>query len=194
MFRRLTRTFLLCVIGFGLSACVSDRMAMVTEPPFVAAPRIDQATLVFLRSSFFGSAIQSSVFDVTEAGKEPQLVGIVSYGTKIGITVPAGERRFMVVSEAADFMDATLLPGKTYYTLVTPRIGMWAARFSLLPVDAAAPELVGYLKETKWVDNTPASLDWARANMPDIRSKQEKYLVDWLAKSDRPILPTTYGR
>ncbi len=40
----------------------------------------------------------------------------------------------MVVSEAADFAKADVEAGKTYYVLVTPRMGWWKARFSLRPL------------------------------------------------------------
>jgi hypothetical protein len=182
----------LVLAGLGLSSCASTHMTDAVEPAFVSAPRSDQATMVFLRPSTFGFAIQSTVYDITS--EPPTLVGIVSSGKKIAITAPPGQRRFMVVSEAADFMDAELAAGKTYYALVTPRMGMWRARFSLRPMNATSPELAGYLNETNWVDNTPASNEWSRANMASVQAKKSEYLVQWLAKSDKPILRADDGR
>src|SRR5678815_5415246 len=83
------------------------------------AAKPDQALVIFMRSSAMGGAVQASVFDVSGAGEK--LVGIVSTGTKVGYYVAPGERTFMVVSEAADFMQANLVAGRTYYALVTPR-------------------------------------------------------------------------
>ena len=39
-----------------------------------------------------------------------------------------------LVSEPADFLEANVEAGKTYYIVVDPRIGAFSARFSLYPV------------------------------------------------------------
>jgi hypothetical protein len=190
--KSLVSAVFLVLAGLGLASCASTQMKDAVEPAFVSAPRADQATLVFLRPSTFGFANQSTVYDVT--AEPPVLVGIVSATKKIAITAPPGQRRYMVVSEAADFMDAELVAGKTYYALVTPRMGMWRARFSLRPMTATSPDLDGYLKETSWVENTPASDEWSRTNMPSVQAKKAEYLPEWLAKSDKPILRAGDGR
>jgi hypothetical protein len=169
-----------------LAGCASDKMTSISEPPIVAAAPADQAVIVFVRPSLFGGAIQSVVYDVS--GDTPALVGIVSSGTKIAYAVPPGTHRFMVVSEAADFMDAEVAAGKTYYTLVTVRPGWWRARFSLLPVPPGAPDLADQLKGCSWVDNTPASQQWAHDNMPSVQRREAEYLPKWLAKTDKPLL------
>jgi hypothetical protein len=189
------RSALVAVLaGLGLSACASTAMMDAPEPAFVSAPPADQATVVFLRPSNFGFAIQSVVYDVTNDSGTPALVGIVSASKKIGLTTPPGQRRFMVVSEAADFMDAELVAGKTYYALVTPRMGLWRARFSLRPMNWNDPELAGYLGTTNWVQNTSASSDWSRDNMDSVQAKKAEYLVEWLAKPDKPILRAGDGK
>jgi len=137
---------------------------------------------------------QSVVYDVTNESADPALVGIVSAGKKIGLTAPPGQRRFMVVSEAADFMDAELVAGKTYYALVTPRMGMWRVRFSLRPMNASDPELLNYLTTTNWVENTATSAAWSRENMFSVKAKKAEYLVEWLAKPDKPILRVGDGK
>jgi len=153
------------------------------------APEPGQALVVFMRPSGLGFAIQSVVFDATP--QEPKLVGIVSAKTKIAYRVDPGEHRFMVVSESADFMDATLSEGKTYYALVTPRMGVWRARFSLRPVrknEIGEKEFNEWIKDTRWVENTEQSDAWARDNMPSVREKQAENITEWLNKPDKPIL------
>ena len=178
--------------ALALSACMSDRMAAVAEPPMVTAPPADKAVMVFLRPSTFGFGVQSSVFDVTES--RPIFVGIVSSTSKIAYASPPGVRRFMVLGESADFMDAQLDPGKTYYALVTPRVGMWKARFSLRPVHAGDSELPDQLKSCSWIDNTPASIAWAAANEPSVETKLDQNLPRWLDKGDRPMLKAQDAR
>jgi hypothetical protein len=174
------------VIGFALASCASSRMVDIPEPAYVNTPRADQATIVFLRPSTLGFAVQSAVFDVTD--NPPTFVGIVSSKKKIAMSTTPGRHRFMVVSEAADFMDAELSAGKTYYALVTPRMGMWRARFSLRPMSGGSPDLVGYLKDTNWVENTADSQAWAKSNLDSVLAKKAEYIGEWEAKQDKPIL------
>jgi hypothetical protein len=150
-----------------------------------------------MRPSTLGFAIQSSVFDVTDG--DPQLVGIVAAKKKVGYQVEPGEHLFMVVGESADFMSATLAENKTYYALVTPRMGLWKARFSLQPVHAdelGGDEFQDWLDGCEWVEKTPESDQWATANIMSIRSKQNEYHAKWMAKSatERPVLYATDGR
>lgn len=181
------------LFAFLLSACASERMRELADvPPIVATPQADKATVVFLRPSFFGGAIQSSVFDISDGPVD--LVGIVSAGRKIAYGSRPGQRRFMVVGESADFMNADLTPGKTYFARVEPRIGFWKARFTLVPVSALASELEGELKSCTWVDNTPDSFGWAKENMPSIQEKLSSYLPDWEKGSEKPFLKASDGK
>jgi len=109
----MTRAFLLAVV-LAAAGCAGPGTMQKSEQAPAAKP--DQALVVFMRSTFLGSAIGASVFDVS--GKDTRFVGLVNNGTKIGYYVPPGEHTFMVVSEAADFMQANLAAGKTYYALV----------------------------------------------------------------------------
>ena len=177
----------------GLGACTSSRMTAIPEPAAVAAPQPDKATVVFYRSSAFGGAVQSSVFDVTS--DPPAFVGIVSTGMKLAYVVPPGQHRFMVIGESADFMDAQLLPKRTYYALVAPRFGVWKARFSLRPRAAGDDETQQEVASCKWYDNTPDSRQWAQETMPDIIGLEKKYLPEWLEKGkDKPVLHAEDGR
>jgi len=99
----------------------------------------------------------------------------------------------MVVSEAADFMDADLEAGKTYYTVVQARMGVWKARFSLSPVhreEALSDKMRQWQTDSQWIENTEASRAWANENMPDIESKRSEYYQKWMDKpaSEQPKL------
>lgn len=131
-----TRLLLLVAAMLLVTGCASNKMVDSAQQDLIA-PTADTAQIVFLRSSMLGGAIQSSVFDVSEG--DTKFVGILSTGKKIAYSVAPGKHRFMVVSEAADFMEAELLGGKTYYAMVTPRMGAWKARFSMHPVRNGGP-------------------------------------------------------
>jgi len=92
-----------------LTGCQSSLMTKSGTAASTVAP--DEATVVFLRASSFGGAIQSSVYDVT--GGQTTFGGIVSAKTSVRMQVPAGEHLFMVIADNADFMNAKLDAGKT---------------------------------------------------------------------------------
>ena len=106
--KRLRVTFLALGAVLLLSACASSHMRDVPEPVAVTKPTDNTATLVLMRPSIFGGAIQSSVYDITTGQSE--FVGIVSAGKKLAYEAPAGKRRLMVVGESADFMNADFAP------------------------------------------------------------------------------------
>jgi hypothetical protein len=185
---------LVLIASLTLFGCASTQMAAIPDSQDLITPPLGKAVVVFMRPSFFASAIRSSVFDVSV--EPPVLVGIVSAKKKVAYTTDLGARRFMVIGESADFMDATLLAGKTYYAYITPRMGWWKARFSLEPVAKAETEkeLTKDLASSSWVANTADSLEWAQTHLPSIQAKENEYLQPWLAKSERPTLNPDDGR
>ncbi len=145
------------------------------------------AKVVFMRVGKMGGAISASVFDVTEPG-EPKFIGIVRQSSKVAYPVKPGLYTFMVISEAADFMQAAVLGGKTYYALVTPRMGVWKARFSFQPVrgeEIGTKKFAGWERGTRLVTNTPDSLAWAKNNAADIADKRTRYWPEWSSKSEK---------
>lgn len=167
----------------GLTGCQSSLMVKSTrsEP----RPEPGKALVVFMRPSSFGGAIQSSVYDTRE--KADKFIGIVSSKTKIAYQADPGDHLFMVVAENADFMIAHLDAGKTYYALVSPRMGVWKARFSLLPIHNRADAKYSmqssnfgeWMKETAWVDVTPQAEQWYSDHAADIQGKKLDYMRKW---------------
>ena len=189
------RRFAVFALLLGGCAGQSDYMANVPVEKASYAPKADKALLVFMRPSGLGFAVQSSVFDIT--GGDPHFIAIVPAKKKIAHEVPAGTYRFMVIGENADFMDATLAAGKTYYALVDPRMGMWKARFGLEPVheaQLASADLKGWLEDCTWVETTPQAFEWAKNNMASIKSKKADYLPDWTKGTEKAVLLVNDGR
>lgn len=185
---------LLAILLLGGCAGSSAYMRDVAPEKANYQPAAGKALVVFMRPSGMGWAVQSTVFDVS--GGAPQMVGVVSAKTKLAYDVAPGEHHFMVVGEAADFMRADLAAGKTYYALVTPRMGVWKARFSLQPVakmELAGAQFRGWYDDCRWVENTPASGQWFADNRDGILEKQSKYWAEWQAKPNKPILFATDG-
>jgi hypothetical protein len=187
----------LALAGFLLAGCAghSDYMAEVPPGTATAVPKPDKALLVFMRPSGLGFAVQSSVFDVTKG--DPEFVAIVSAKKKVAYDVSPGTYRFMLIGEHADFMDATVAAGKTYYVVVGVGMGMWKARFYFEPVKAAqleSSDLKGWLDDCAWVESTPQAREWARGSMPSIKGKQGSHQPDWLKSSEKAVLIVEDGK
>lgn len=190
---------MILVVASLISGCegtiVHMKQLAADKTPVAAAP--GKATVVFLRPSFMGSLIQSSVFEVKD--NQSLLVGIVAAKAKVAYEVDPGKRLFMAIGESADFMTADLLPNRTYYVLVEPRIGLWKARFGLKPVSGKeldSPEFKSSLAECRWVEKTDAAENWARGNMASIESKRTEYYADWVKQPEpeRPHLSQDDGK
>jgi hypothetical protein len=171
----------------GCGAHVKN-MRPVESVNTVAAP--NESVIVFLRPSHVGFAIQSAVWEVMP-NQPSNLVGIVAAKKKVVYRTAPGTHLFMVTSENADFMEARLEPGRTYYALVTPRMGVWRARFSLRPVHIGdSLQLPEWQRDTGWVELDETSARWAAENLPDIEERRARYFNEWLQKQpfDRPVL------
>ncbi|WP_240945853.1 hypothetical protein [Pseudomaricurvus alkylphenolicus] len=150
-----------------------------------------------MRSSFVGSAINASLYDVTDG--DPEFIGIIANDTKIAYETQPGERVFMVVSEAADFLNAQLDGGKVYYSMVTPRMGAWKARFSLWPIrndgtskfNTQDKSFDKWIRATKLVENSPKASQWFNSNVDSVKAKQAKYWPVWQQKSEADLAKRT---
>ena len=171
-----------------LSGCQSTLMEPVASQAQTNA-ETGQSQVVFIRSAFIGKAIQASVYDITSGA--PEFIGIVSNDTKVSYMTSPGDHMFMVVGESADFLKAHVLEGKTYYTVVSPRIGFWKARFSMHPVrnDQSAKfkydskDFKEMLEDSQFVKSGAKAEKWALKNANSISSKMNEYLPDWKLKA-----------
>ena len=178
------------------AGCASNPM-QVSSSQSVQKAMSDESQIIFMRSSFLGSAINASLYDVTD--ETTKYLGIIANGTKIAYTTTPGKHTFMVVSEAADFMEADFSPGKTYYSLVTPRMGAWKARFSLWPIrnDGSSERNTGSAEFTQWVNstklvyNSAESEAWYINNKNSVKSKQLDYWPVWRQKTPEDLAKRT---
>ena len=170
-------------------AARSDLMQPTGQSPSSLRPEPDRALVVFLRPEYLGYAIQSVVYD-GEA-----FIGVVSRFSAVPFDATPGPHRFMVVSEAADFLDADLLPGRTYFVEVVPRMGVWRARFSLRPLDGARDRdtISSALAEARVLRTNEEGRRWDAANRESVLEKKAEYEPEWLRKADRPFLPPESG-
>jgi hypothetical protein len=181
--RSAIRWAMLALVVVGVSGCVTKSGMEKSTETYTA--KSGQAMVVFMRPSYLGFGISSSVWEVTPAGNK--FIGIVKSGTKVAHYTEPGEHVFMVFSEAADFMKATVSPAKTYYAVIQPRPGMWKARFSFRPVRAsefAGAEFKDWDASTEYVVNTEKSNRWAKNTAPAVEKKRVEYWPEWQAKDE----------
>lgn len=188
--------FRLITIAFAaalLSACATGRYA---APPAEAkvAVRADKALVVFMRVSSFGYAISSSVFELKATGEA--LIGIPGPDEMVVHYAEPGKRRFMVIAESADFLEADLEAGKAYYAAITPRFGAWKARFSLHPFKQNPVEAEFTLdgaQHKKWlagcklIGTAQSAGEWAAKNAQNVHAKRVKYEAKWREKSPEEL-------
>lgn len=189
------RIIILAAILF-VTGCASNPMVIAPDQK-LQEPLVDESQVVFMRSSFVGSAISASLYEVTDG--DIKFIGVIANGVKLSYKTTPGKHVFMVVSEAADFMEADLTPGKNYFGIATPRMGAWVARFSLWPIKSSpeadfrlnTPEFRKWVDNTQLVENTDKSLAWYEKNKKSIKSKYEKYWPAWENKSAEDVLKRT---
>jgi hypothetical protein len=175
-----------------LGACASAHMTEVPEGQWVTKPTPDKALIYFIRPTSFGGAIQATIFD------DDTYIGTVSANTHVAYMAAPGPHMFMIVGENADFMQANLNAGKTYYARVQPRMGVWKARFSLVPQNgqSSAEEIDHWLHSTREVRPNEQGLQWAQENAASIKGKKASYLPKWEEKpeADKQILHAASGK
>jgi hypothetical protein len=104
-----------------------------------------------------------------------------------------GRHLFSVVGEAADFLEADLAAGKTYFILVASRFGVWKPRFSLPPFTERSDK---WSKRQKWLGAsrvivpTQTGLEWAEKRTSELAQKRARYFEKWQDKpeADKPRL------
>lgn len=195
----LRAAFLIVALASLVSGCAGTikHMEEVSADRAPGGPRPGKAMVVFMRPSGLGYAVQSTVYEVQ--GNNVSLIGLVAAKAKVAYEVDPGTRLFMVVGENADFMTAELLPNKTYYARVEPRMGLWKARFGLDPVpakDLGTADFKAQLDECKWVVKGPSADAWLGQNLASVQSKRADYYTDWASKpaAERPRLSPEDGR
>ena len=190
---RLLIFFFLTTMG---TAHAASKMAISENQEQLETPS-DQAQIIFVRVPPGAPAAGASIFDVTDG--DPKYIGSVYQGKKLAHFVEPGDHIFMLVSETAGFMQASVVAGKIYYVVIKPKMGMWKARFNLFPVrngsdgdyQISSERFQGWLAEADFVENTDESIERAEANQASIVKKQKKGWKKWEAKPVEDIAERT---
>jgi hypothetical protein len=155
------------------------------EQQVVQRPPADESQVIFLRLSSADGTNGVSLFEVT--GGDIEFIGIIVPGVRVPYQTKPGKHVFMLVSDGADFMEANLAGGKNYYSVVTPQMGFWKARFSLMPYkndpsayfDTAMPSFAKNSNSGELVGISPTALAWYEEHKANIEAKYRKYWPLW---------------
>lgn len=145
-----------------------------------AAMAAGTSTVVFFRPSKQTSSVDAMLFDVTEPG-EPKFIGSINASTKFSYSLKPGLYTFMAVGETAEFMQATIVGGRTYYALIIPKAG--ATRFGIEPVrqhEIGGKDFTSWDRATRPMSGGAKSYDASAVADKRVRHWQ----ADWMRKSD----------
>ena len=107
-----------------------------------------------------------------------------------------GKHRFMITRfnlgiSFADFLDANLKGGKTYYVFVKTRPGVFGDRFYLKGVhksEMEEPNTKKYLHYGVFLESTPLAEKWVITNGKRIDAMKAEYLKKFKAKENKDSL------
>jgi hypothetical protein len=153
----------------------------VAAPVAAATMAADASSkIVFMRVSKQSSSTNALLFDVSEPGA-PKYIGTINSASKLSHSLSPGLYTFMAVGDTAEFMQATVVGGKTYYALVIPRAN--ATRFALEPVrqhEIGGKEFTSWDRSTRMASNTSQQ----NYNASDAAEKRQRYWPEWSKKPE----------
>ncbi len=159
----------------------------------VSAPGPDESVVVFVRP--YSTPTAATVYERKDDGSVTLITASYPETYMVHKVVP-GKHVFAVVSEAADFIEVDAAGGKIYPIVVTPRMGAWKARFSLL---SGCPGSDSWGKMKQWLagsysvtPNEAAAL-WFERHRLSVMEKVHAYWPKWIGKSDRPVVKAEDG-
>jgi hypothetical protein len=157
------------VAALLLGGCAGSSRHM-TPTAAATGPAPGKALIIFMRPSKFAFAIDAPVFLMQEEGEV--FLGMASASTRFDYQVAPGNYELMVSGEVAEFLDATVAAGKTYYVIVEGRMGTWKSRFSLHPVRRGPPAKyhMGMPEFRGWVSEVQPVMIGPRSPRRDPRS------------------------
>jgi len=161
-----------------MSGCSTQMVKSKTG--LIQPPTDDQATIVFMRSSFIASGVGVELFEITDG--ELEFIGNLPNGSKVAHKTEPGQKVYMAYGNAADFMIANVEAGKTYYSIVRPN--WWSGGFAPTPIrtDGSSNYHTGLSEFESWKDDStllelkPTAQEW----FAERRKKYEKiYRIYW---------------
>lgn len=178
-----------CALALGGCLPVS-RMQPVDWDTRIQKPPPGASLVYFVRPPVSSESDSAVVMD------DDIYVGTLDERAHLAYVTKPGKHLFVVVSEAADFMEADLEPDKTYYASVRRRMGVWEERFSFIAhVDPASVDAARKLvNTTPQVRSSEAGDKWFEQNNGRVLRIKDRYLRVWETNKSKQVLTTAGGR
>ncbi len=144
----------ICFMLIFIAGCKSSVM-MGVQPVNIANIDKNMAIVTFVRSGFVGKAIQFGIWD------SEKWVGVLASDSYIQYKASPGKHLFLARAENWSCVKADLEGGKSYFIIVSPRMGVWKARVVMNPVNKG--DNVSEEKINKWLTRlSPIAVDPAK--------------------------------
>ncbi len=138
----------------------------------------DSVTLVLMRNTRFGGAVEFYVVDA-----EGRFIGGTTKSMHGVVSLPAGEYMLYVVGENSDPVHAVFAAGRTYVMQTQVRIGVWKARVTAAPIRrnmAEFAEIGDWIRGTRaWVPIPAEGAQWAQSNADNVRERIQSANEAW---------------
>jgi hypothetical protein len=152
---------------------------------FFEPPPPGEGMVLIFRPPRFGRTGWATVYE------DDEILALFGYSSYFAHVTSPGTHRYMVISEAADFLDVEVEAGHVYFAEIVPRTGAWRARFSLVPYPwghARLEKLEDWLAKSKPVVPGSKEQEWHADHGGSAMEKRDAYLPKWLGKPNRPVL------
>jgi len=138
-----------------------------------------------------------SVWEIVD--DKPVFVGVLKSRQRINYAVQPGTHLFMAVGETAEFMTADIGVDRTYYAVLTGKMGTWKPRFWLRPIhqsEFGSKEFADALSACALIEKSPKDDAWAAANTKTVEARRAASFATWQRKAEveRPGLLPVDGR
>lgn len=157
------------------------------------------AQVVFLRPTKSVHTVALFMLDYVQ--RPAEFLGLVSPDTKLVALVPPGDHLFMVIADQdAEFMEAHLQAGSTYYALARGRDGgggNW--HFYLLPIhrqsadsyNLHSADFLKWDRACRVVEETPEADQWFGENHDNVEYLRRYFLKRWYQRSEASLAGLT---
>ena len=172
-------------------------MVRFSESKGVTVPRPPpgKGSVVFMRPSSLGVTTTATVYK-RQANGDLRFITTSVHDTAMIHHEKPGRHIYVVVSEAADFIEVNVGSGLIYPVVVAPRVGAFAARFSLksaCPDTQYWSEVAGWLKDAKRIYPNEKSKGWFKKYSRTLHLKTARYWNKWISKPVRPVIGVRDG-
>jgi hypothetical protein len=174
---RLSYFIILLGAVLAMGCAGSSRYMREVDAPAPLNVQADKATVVFLRPSGLGFAINFAILD-----QEGNWIGDAVAKSHFTVALASGEYMFVGWAENTAAMKATLVAGRIYYVEVTPLMGLASARVELNALTPRAEDwksVPQWMRETKALEPLPTGAAYIKGRNADALHRIASATENW---------------